>query len=49
MADLRCYGMPYRGESFVPCFLDARGFASNCPTVGCTSRRPPKDSVRKPL
>jgi len=49
MADRRCYGMPYRGESFVPCFLDERGFASNCPTVGCTSVRPPKDSVRKPL
>jgi len=49
MADRRCYGMPYRGESFVPCFLDARGFASNCPTVGCTSRRPPPELVRKPL
>jgi hypothetical protein len=40
-ADPKCYGMPYRGVSFVPCFLDERGFASNCPTVGCTSRRPP--------
>jgi hypothetical protein len=40
-ADPKCYGMPYRGVSFVPCFLDRRGFASNCPTVGCTSTRPP--------
>ena len=39
-ADLKCYGMPYRGESFVPCWYDERGFASNCPTVGCTSRKP---------
>ncbi len=48
-ADPKCYGMPYRGVSFVPCFLDERGFASNCPTVGCTSRRPPRGSARKPL
>jgi hypothetical protein len=40
-ADPQCFGMPYRGESVVPCILDARGFASNCPTVGCTSTRPP--------
>jgi hypothetical protein len=39
-ADLKCYGMPYRGESVVPCMFDERGFASNCPTVGCTSKRP---------
>lgn len=39
-ADPACYGMPYRGESVVPCILDERGFASNCPTVGCTSRPP---------
>jgi hypothetical protein len=39
-ADPRCYGMPYRGESVVPCILDPRGFASNCPTVGCTSTPP---------
>ncbi len=39
-ADPKCYGMPYKGESFVACMFDARGFASNCPTVGCTSRRP---------
>jgi hypothetical protein len=40
-ADSRCYGMPYRGESVVACMLDDRGFASNCPTVGCTSTPPP--------
>jgi hypothetical protein len=40
-ADPKCFGMPYRGESLVACFLDERGFASNCPTVGCTSK-PPK-------
>jgi len=39
-ADPKCYGMPYRGESLIACMLDERGFASNCPTVGCTSRRP---------
>jgi hypothetical protein len=48
-ADRKCYGMPYRGVSFVPCFLDARGFASNCPTVGCTSRKPPPPSKGQPL
>ena len=40
-ADGACYGMPYRGESVVRCIVDARGFASNCPTVGCTSAAPP--------
>jgi hypothetical protein len=45
-ADPRCYGMPYQGESVVPCILDARGFASNCPTVGCTSTRP-ADTTQK--
>jgi len=39
-ADAQCYGMPYRGESVEACLLDARGFASNCPTVGCTSTPP---------
>ena len=39
-ADLACYGMPYQGESLVACNVDARGFASNCPTVGCTSTPP---------
>lgn len=41
-ADPACYGMPYRGESVVACMLDDRGFASNCPTVGCTSQKPVK-------
>ena len=40
-ADPTCFGMPYRGESVVPCILDARGFASNCPTAGRTSTPPP--------
>jgi hypothetical protein len=48
-ADRKCFGMPYRGVSFVPCFLDERGFASNCPTVGCTSRRPPRRPAQKPF
>jgi hypothetical protein len=39
-ADARCYGMPYRGESVVACIVDERGFAANCPTVGCTSTPP---------
>jgi hypothetical protein len=39
-ADPSCYGMPYQGESVIACQLDARGFALNCPTVGCTSTRP---------
>ncbi len=39
-ADPACYGMPYRGESLVACNMDERGFASNCPTVGCTSTPP---------
>jgi hypothetical protein len=37
-ADARCVGMRYRGESVVACHWDARGFADNCPTVGCRSR-----------
>lgn len=39
-ADPKCYGMPYRGESLIACRFDERGFASNCPTVGCTNRAP---------
>jgi hypothetical protein len=39
-ADTACYGIPYRGESVVACIVDTRGFASNCPTVGCTSTSP---------
>src|SRR5947209_11465950 len=41
-ADSACFGMPYRGESLVACHFDERGFASNCPTVGCTSAPPKK-------
>jgi hypothetical protein len=37
-ADARCKGMRYQGESVVACQLDDRGFATNCPTVGCVSR-----------
>ena len=44
-ADPACYGMPYQGESLVACKLDERGFASNCPTVGCTSA-PPRPAGR---
>jgi hypothetical protein len=42
MADPQCYGMPYRGESLVACAFDERGFAANCPTVGCVSTPPAK-------
>ncbi len=36
--DARCKGMRYRGESVVACQYDERGFAVNCPTIGCISR-----------
>lgn len=36
--DPHCEGRPYTGESFVACQLDARCFATNCPTVGCVRR-----------
>jgi len=36
-ADPLCGGMPYRGESVEACIFDQRGFASNCPAVGCRS------------
>ena len=39
-ADPACFGMPYRGESVEACLWDERGFASNCPAVGCTSTPP---------
>src|SRR5262245_47770489 len=45
-ADTACYGMRYRGESVIACILDERGFASNCPTVGCTSTPPPSPPKR---
>lgn len=48
-ADRQCYGIPYRGESVVACLDDGeqRGFASNCPTIGC-SRAPPQDRLPSP-
>ncbi len=36
-ADVRCTGVRYQGESVDACRFDARGFATNCPTVGCVS------------
>jgi hypothetical protein len=45
-ADPKCFGMPYRGESLMPCLFDERGFASNCPTVGCSSLPPNRRSPR---
>jgi hypothetical protein len=36
-ADNACHGLRYRGTSTIACLWDARGFASNCPTVGCVS------------
>lgn len=38
--DEQCFGVPYQGESAVACKFDERGFGLNCPTVGCTSRKP---------
>ena len=38
--DPDCYGVAYLGESVVACKRDERGFGLNCPTVGCTSRKP---------
>src|SRR5262245_15390684 len=38
VSDARCEGRVYSGESMVACVVDARCFASNCPTVGCLSR-----------
>ena len=40
MADPRCVGVRYRGESLVACHFDDRGFADNCPTVGCVRAEP---------
>ena len=49
-ADSACRGVPYLGESVVACIPDGRGFAENCPSVGCLSRadaagRPPRAEV----
>jgi hypothetical protein len=37
-ADAKCVAMRYEGESVVACNWDERGFADNCPTVGCKDR-----------
>jgi hypothetical protein len=34
-ADSNCAAMRYAGESVVACHWDERGFADNCPAVGC--------------
>jgi hypothetical protein len=36
--DKACVGMRYAGESVIACHWDERGFADNCPTVGCIAR-----------
>ena len=43
--EVAAIGLDNEGESVVACQLDARGFASNCPTVGCTST-PPRPAGR---
>jgi hypothetical protein len=47
--DPACYGMPYRGEAFAACIFDARGFAFNCPAVGCTSTPPGHNGRNSPI
>ena len=47
-ADPTCYGMPYRGQGFAACIFDSRGFAFNCPAVGCTSKPPGRNSPFRP-
>jgi hypothetical protein len=37
-ADSHCAAMRYGGESVVACHWDERGFADNCPAVGCRER-----------
>jgi hypothetical protein len=37
-ADNRCVAVRYSGESVVACHWDERGFADNCPAVGCKGR-----------
>jgi hypothetical protein len=37
-ADSNCAAMRYSGESVVACHWDERGFADNCPAVGCQDR-----------
>jgi hypothetical protein len=37
-ADAACVALRYSGESLVACHWDKRGFADNCPAVGCQPR-----------
>jgi hypothetical protein len=37
-ADDNCAALRYSGESVVACRWDERGFADNCPAVGCRDR-----------
>jgi hypothetical protein len=37
-ADAACAAVRYSGESLVACHWDERGFADNCPAVGCRAR-----------
>ncbi len=37
-ADTKCVAVRYSGESVVACNWDERGFAGNCPAVGCQDR-----------
>jgi hypothetical protein len=37
-ADPQCIAQRYSGESVVACHWDERGFAKNCPSVGCLGR-----------
>ena len=37
-ADSKCVAVRYSGESVVACHWDERGFADNCPAVGCQDR-----------
>lgn len=37
-ADSNCAAVRYSGESVVACHWDERGFADNCPAVGCEDR-----------
>jgi len=38
-ADTECAAVPYSGESAIACHWDERGFADNCPAVGCQDRK----------
>lgn len=38
-SDEACMAARYSGESLVACHWDERGFADNCPAVGCRDRK----------